>query len=421
MIRPAVHRLLRHALAVALVPALLAGQTADSTARSARPAATTPGATASAPAATRQSGDDTKRIVDRRAADTTRRTVDAVVRVRIDAPGSPTRIDSSTSRDEAQVEWGEGQIAPGDTIHGDLVNLFGDVEVRGVVLGDVVTMLGDLTVHDNAIVEGDAVSVLGDVTLKKGSVVRHDAVAVRGEVQVLGGTVEGNIVSGTGQSGVWSEDRDDDERETDEPMSPWAALLGVLGTAAVLAVCGVVAVAAFPSRLDTITRRLESGVGRAFAAGLLLELGFAPLLLLLVLGLVITLLGILLIPFATLAFFALYVVLGLLGWFAVAILVGRGVAGDRGGERGALMRAMAIGTGILLLPYAIGAVLPGIGGWIIAFAAAVTWVAVTAGFGAAVLARGGRPAAPSPSWWPASPTPTPPAPPVPTAPSAPTE
>ena len=85
------------------------------------------------------------------------------------------------------------------------------------------------------------------------------------------------------------------------------------------------------------------------------------------------------------------------------------------------MRAMAIGTGILLLPYAIGAVLPGIGGWIIAFAAAVTWVAVTAGFGAAVLARGGRPAAPSPSWWPASPTPTPPAPPAPTAPSAPTE
>ncbi|MBM3885686.1 MAG: hypothetical protein FJ361_07580 [Gemmatimonadetes bacterium] len=372
---------------------------------------------ATRPAATRpaRATDTTKRIVDRRGADTVRRAVDAVVRVRIDAPGSLSRIDSSASRDEAQVEWGKGRIAPGDTIHGDLVNLFGDLEVNGVVLGSAVTLLGDLTVHENAIVEGDAVSVLGDLVLKNGSVVRHDAVAVSGEVRVLGGAVEGSIVSGSGRSGSWTEDDDDEESRT--PMSPWAALLGVLGTAAVLVVCGIVAVAAFPSRLDTIARRLEAGVGRAFAAGLLLELGFAPLLLLLILGLVITLLGILLIPFATLAFFALYVVLGLLGWFAVAILVGRGVAGDGGDTRGALMRAMGIGTGILLLPYAVGAVLPGVGGWIIAFSAAVTWVAVTAGFGAAALSRGGRPAAPTPSWWPASPTP--PAPPAPPTPSTP--
>jgi len=376
---------------------------------------------ASRPAATRTArpADSTKRIVDRRSVDTVGRPVDAVVRVRIDAPGAPARIDSSATRDEAQVEWGKGRIAPGDTIHGDLVNLFGDLEVSGVVLGSAVTLLGDLTVHENAIVEGDAVSVLGDLVLKKGSVVRHDAVAVSGTVRVLGGAVEGSIVSGSGRSGTWAaEDGDDEDEESRTPMSPWAALLGVLGTAAVLVVCGVVAVAAFPSRLDTIARRLEAGVGRAFAAGLLLELGFAPLLLLLILGLVITLLGILLIPFATLAFVALYLVLGLLGWFAVAILVGRGVAGDGGSARGALMRAMAIGTGILLLPYAVGAVLPGIGGWIIAFSAAVTWVAVTAGFGAAALSRGGRPAAPTPSWWPASPTP--PAPPAPTAPTAPT-
>ena len=122
-----------------------------------------------------------------------------------------------------------------------------------------------------------------------------------------------------------------------------------------------------------------------------LLVSITDLFLLLLFGLLITLLGILLIPFAAVAYVALYVALGLFGWFAVAILVGRGVAGDRGGERGALMRAMAIGTGILLLPYALGAVLPGVGGWIIAFSVAVTWVAVTAGFGAAVLTRGGRP------------------------------
>lgn len=207
--------------------------------------------------------------------------MDAVVRIRIDAPGSPTRIDSASSNEAAQVEWGKGQIAPGDTIHGDLVNLFGDVDVRGVVLGDAVTLLGDLTVHENAIVEGDAVSVLGDLTLKNGAIVRHDAVAVRGEVAVLGGTVEGSIVSGTGHRGSWSTDEEAESPE--EPMSRGEALLALLVTAAVLAISGIVATAAFPARLDEIVRRLEGGVGRAFAAGLLLELGFVPLLVLLIL------------------------------------------------------------------------------------------------------------------------------------------
>lgn len=360
--------------------------------------ASRPTTTRTAPSAdsTNRSADPAKRIVDRQrttrqSGDSARRPADAVVRIRIDAPGSPSRVDSSTARDEAQVEWGKGQIAPGDTIHGDLVNLFGDVDVRGVVLGDAVTLLGDLTVHENAIVDGDAVSVLGDLTLKDGAVVRHDAVAVRGEVAVLGGTVEGNIVSGTGRSGHWStHDGADEAEERDEPMSRGEALLALLVTAAVLAVSGIVAAAAFPARLDGIVRRLEGGVGRAFAGGLLLQLGFVPLLLLLLFGLVITLIGILLIPFALIAFTVLYAVLGMLGWFAVAILVGRGVSGADGAERRDLMRALSIGTGILLLPYALVALVPAAGGWLSALAASVTWVVVTAGFGAAVLSRGGR-------------------------------
>lgn len=385
----------------AFVPLSATAQSSDTT--PARPRA----------AQTARPADSTKRIVDRRGvsqprADSARRGGDAVVRIRIDAPGAPSRIDSSTAQDEAQVEWGKGQIAPGDTIHGDLVNLFGDVDVRGVVLGDAVTLLGDLTVHENAIVEGDAISVLGDLTLKNGSIVRHDAVAVRGEVAVLGGTVEGSIVSGTGHSGSWR--TQEEAEEPDEPMSRGEALLALLVTAAVLAVSGIVAAAAFPARLDGIARRLEAGVGRAFAAGLLLELGFVPLLLLLLFGLVITLIGILLIPFALIAYAALYGVLGMLGWFAVAILVGRGVSGADGAERRDLMRALSIGTVILLLPYALVALVPASGELISALAASVTWVVVTAGLGAAALSRAGKPRATTPSFW--SPTPAPPAPPA---------
>ncbi len=392
-----IHRALRRATlgllaTTVLLPSLLAAQTTDSAKRPATESAT--------------------RAVERRRADTASRRIEKVIRVRIDTDDSTrTRVDSQ----EAQVEWGERQVAAGDTIH-DLVNLFGDVDVRGVVLGSAVALFGDLTVHENAIVEGDAVSLMGDLTLRDGSVVRHDAVAVRGQVRVEGGRVEGSIVSGSGKSGSWRIDEENEGRvEPQEPRSRWESLLGVLIAAAMLSVFGIVAAAALPTRLDTVVRRLEAGVGRAFLAGLFLELGFVPILLLLVLSLVLTVLGILLIPFAVVALPALYLVLGLLGWFATAALVGRGVTGDHTDERRSLMRAVSVGTGILLLPFALAAALPDFAGWLVALAVSITWVAVTAGFGAAVLSRAGKPRAAAPSFW----STTPPAPPMPPAPPAP--
>ncbi len=399
-----IHRALRRATlgllaTTVLLPSLLAAQTTDSAKRPVTAAASRPAT------------DSATRAVERRRADTASRRIEKVIRVRIDTDDSTrTRVDSQ----EAQVEWGERQVAAGDTIH-DLVNLFGDVDVRGVVLGSAVALFGDLTVHENAIVEGDAVSLMGDLTLRDGSVVRHDAVAVRGQVRVEGGRVEGSIVSGSGKSGSWRIDEENEGRvEPQEPRSRWESLLGVLIAAAMLSVFGIVAAAALPTRLDTVVRRLEAGVGRAFLAGLFLELGFVPILLLLVLSLVLTVLGILLIPFAVVALPALYLVLGLLGWFATAALVGRGVTGDHTDERRSLMRAVSVGTGILLLPFALAAALPDFAGWLVALAVSITWVAVTAGFGAAVLSRAGKTRAAAPSFWSPQP-PTPPAPPAPPA------
>ena len=400
-----IHRALRRATlallaTTSLLPSLLTAQATDSAKRPVTAAASRPAT------------DSATRAVERRRADTASRRIEKVIRVRIDTDESTrARVDSQ----EAQVKWGEGQVAPGDTIQGDLVNLFGDVEVRGVVLGSAVALFGDLTIHENAVVDGDAVSLMGDLTLLDGSVVRHDAVAVSGQVRVDGGRVEGSIVSGSGKSGSWRIDEENEGRvEPQEPRSRWESLLGVLIAAAMLSVFGIVAAAALPARLDTIVRRLEAGVGRAFLAGLFLELGFVPILLLLLLSLVLTVVGILLIPFAVVALPALYLVLGLLGWFATAALVGRGVTGDHTDERRSLMRAVSVGTGILLLPFALAAALPDFAGWLVALAVSITWVAVTAGFGAAVLSRAGKPRAAAPSFW----SPTPPTPPAPPAPPA---
>ncbi|MFM8910027.1 MAG: hypothetical protein ACKOH8_05555, partial [Gemmatimonadota bacterium] len=139
-----------------------------------------------------------------------------------------------------------------------------------------------------------------------------------------------------------------------------------------------------------VARRLEASVGRAFAGGRLCELGVVRFLRLVLVSLILTLLGILLVPFAVVAVPLLYLVLGALGWFATATLVGRGLTGRDGADRPAVMRSLAVGTVVLLLPFALAALLPGWGGGLIALAVGVVWVATTAGFGAAVLTRGGR-------------------------------
>lgn len=300
-----------------------------------------------------------------RTADSTRRKIDStIVKIRVDTDHA------------SQVEWGQGSVAPGDTVRGDLVTFFGDTEVRGVVLGDAVALFGDLTVQDGAYVQGDAVSV-------------------GGTVRVRGGEVGGNIVTAAGRHVDGDDAGESDEGGTliidrDEPHSILGALFAVFIAMAMLSVTGVIAAAVMPHRIDAVARRLEAGVGRAFAAGLIIELGFVPILLLVLFTLIITILGILLIPFAVVAVPLLYLVLGALGWFATATLVGRGLTGRDGADRPAVMRSLAVGTVVLLLPFALAALLPGWGGGLIALAVGVVWVATTAGFGAAVLTRGGR-------------------------------
>jgi hypothetical protein len=314
----------------------------------------------------------TQDTTSRRSADSSRKVIDGNITIRVGTDRDSTETD--------RIEWGRNGVAAGDTVRGDFVNFFGDTDIRGVVLGDAVSLVGDLTVHEGAYVQGDAVSV-------------------GGRVRVTGGEVGGNIV--TSGRGTWREgdDEADDEaddadraatRDRDEPHSILGALFAVFVAMAMLGVTGVIAAAVIPQRLDTIARRLEAGVGRAFAAGLILELGFVPILLLVLFTLIITVLGILLIPFAVVALPLLYAVLGALGWFATATLVGRGISGVQGADRGAMMRSVVVGTVVLLLPFALAALLPSWGGGLIALAGGVVWVATTAGFGAAVLSRGGR-------------------------------
>jgi hypothetical protein len=135
-------------------------------------------------------------------------------------------------------------------------------------------------------------------------------------------------------------------------------------------------------------------------------------------GLAITLVGILLIPFAIVAYVLALAGLVTLGFLAVAQSVGGGIgrSSPTAQARGQALRALVFGVGLFMGSWVIAAAFqwwPFLSGLLRMAAFAVTFVAATAGLGAAVLSRGGthrdaaapepEPASEAPVWQ----TPTP--------------
>jgi hypothetical protein len=140
---------------------------------------------------------------------------------------------------------------------------------------------------------------------------------------------------------------------------------------------------------------LEQSFWRSFLVGVAGELAIAPVLILLLLALAITVVGVLLIPFAIVAYVIAIAGLGTLGFLAMAYVTGAGVGGRRAGElqaRGRALRALVVGITLYLGMWVVAAAFqwsPLVSGVLRALAVAITYAAATAGFGAAILSRGG--------------------------------
>ena len=148
------------------------------------------------------------------------------------------------------------------------------------------------------------------------------------------------------------------------------------------------------SNLDGVVTALERGFARSFWLGLAGQVASLPALLVLVVGLAITVLGVLLIPFAIVAYVIAAAGLVTLGFLAVARLTGGALASDRGttSPRGVHLRALVIGLVTYLGIWMIAALFawnPVIGAVCRAIAIAITWVAATLGLGAALASRAG--------------------------------
>jgi hypothetical protein len=243
-------------------------------------------------------------------------------------------------------------------------------------------------------VDGNVVALDGDIVLHPGAHVRGDAMAVRGEVRLEGGILDGERRTLQGTTGLVV------RHPVTPQLTPLQATLRALkislGWLAMLLVIGVGVLVYAGPYLDGVTDTLERNPMRALWTGMIGQLAILPALLLLVVALALTILGILLIPFGVVAFVLVVAGILTLGFLAVAQVTGRALFGGRARaaltERGAALRALFAGTTAALSLWVLAALFTAAttpGAVLRGLAFAVTWVAATAGFGAAIISRGG--------------------------------
>lgn len=245
------------------------------------------------------------------------------------------------------------------------------------VAGDLVTVGGDITVSGE--VDGDVVALDGSVIVQPGAIIRGSAVSAGGEVRLDGGTVDGEIVETVLRS-----------TEVGAPVRRSPVRLA-LGWAIVLAVTGVVALLLARRNLERVADAVRIRFGRALVVGVVGQLAFFPALLAIIVVLAITIIGLLVIPIALVAFLTAVAGAAALGFLAVAYASGDTIARRRGGSAPTGV-ALFLGLGVYVAGWVLAAALTNVlivGPLLRAVVGLVTWVALSVGFGATLITRGG--------------------------------
>jgi hypothetical protein len=312
------------------------------------------------------------------------------------------------NRSDANVVVGSSVTIEEDEVARDVVVIGGPLTIRGKVIGDAVAVGGAVEVSGE--VTGDVAAVGATLELEDGARVLGDAVSVGGSVEqhpgaeVLGRVSEVPFLPSL-RFGNWADlvHGSWEGPDVDVDFSPLPTVskvmwdlfgLGVL----LLFACLVLLVARNP--VERVGERAAEEPWKSGLVGLLSQILFFPLLILVVLILVVSIVGIpflLLLPFAIVGL----ILVGLLGYTAVAYGVGRWSEARFGWGLGGPFIALLVGVGFIQVWSVIGGILsmgPGpvkfFAVMFSLFGALLCYAAWTVGFGAALLTRFGT----SPPW-----------------------
>jgi hypothetical protein len=291
------------------------------------------------------------------------------------APAITFATPSSTQGDSIRVSSDTlrlgGRVIPaGDSVAGPVLVAAGDLRVRGTVSGTAVSLLGDVIVEEGGVITGDAIAILGNV--------RAPEAAIRGTARSFAGSFPWAAV----------------EEEAPRARRGTADALSLsIGWLVVMLLIGIGVLIFAGEYLDGVSDVLERSFWRSFLVGLAAELALVPLLVLVCAALAVTVVGILLIPFAVVAYVLAVAGMVTLGFLAVAQLVGGGLGGRQpAAGRGRALRGLVLGVSLIMGAWVVAAAFqwwPIVSSLLRMLAFAVTFVAATAGLGAAVLSRGG--------------------------------
>ena len=268
---------------------------------------------------------------------------------------------------------GHYSLGTGETLDGHLLVLHGDADIFGTLHGNVATVDGDVVVHAGAVVTGSVLAVGGRV--------RDAGGAIRGEVLTLSDPETAPTSAAAPARSAWQ-------------VALWRGA-GLIGVFLALFLVGGGLVAFSHPQVEVVADTVRHSFGRAFLAGLLGQILLVPTFGMIVVGLALTVVGLLLVPFAVAVYLLLAAVTIVGGYVAVAHAMGevrarRRLAGGATGVRqsGFAYLAWGLTAGLALwgVWVAFGQV-PVAGTLVEGAAVLVTWILATVGFGAALLSR----------------------------------
>lgn len=311
-----------------------------------------------------------------------------VVRLPAQSATTPNQIPARSRDTSGLAQQIQQQRDSGNTHLPDAERFtFGDRSIaeRTSVDGPVAVAKGNLDVYGT--INGDAVTLDGDIRVHRGGRITGDAWAAAGSVIIEGGVVDG-------QKRAFSAHLPVSARTPSRPLTTIESIKLTIGWFALLMIIGLGVMVFADANLDGVVLGLERGFAKSFFIGVAGQVLLMPALVVLTAALAVTVIGILLIPFAIVIYVIAVAGLVTLGFLAVSRLTGVAFTSDRGttSPRGVHLRALFTGLIVYLALWLLAAAFawnPVIGSVARAAAFAITWVAATVGLGAAITSRAG--------------------------------
>jgi hypothetical protein len=272
---------------------------------------------------------------------------------------------------------GDYSVGSTESLGGHLLVVDGNADVYGTLRGNLVTVQGDVVLHPGGVVEGDILTLGGEV--------RDQGGEIGGEVRTLR------------SAAILSPATTAEPEKLTALQSVLRRVAGVLGVFLTLSVLGFGLVMFGRQNLEVVSDTVSHSFGRAFVTGLLGQILLLPTFGMLVVGLILSVAGILLLPFA-IAVFAMLVVVGVVGGY-LAVAHARGetytrrrmalgvMTGSPNSYRYLLVGLVALAS--LWAAWALFGWVPVAGSIVWGAAFFISWLLGTAGFGAALLSRAG--------------------------------